>query len=88
LCLQKQILISGLWLTGSCPCSLQKSSGDQMDVSGLDGLNDTPLLAGCLRWITSSTLNRGAREKQSYQNGYFRKTEVIFPLREKPAHPL
>jgi hypothetical protein len=46
LCLQKQILISGLMTDGSCPCSLQKSPGDQMDVSGLDGFDDTPLLAG------------------------------------------
>jgi hypothetical protein len=33
---------------GSCPCSLQKSPDDHMDVSGLDGLNDTPLLAPLL----------------------------------------
>jgi transposase InsO family protein len=30
---------------GSCPCSLQKSPGDQKSAAAPDGLNDTPLLA-------------------------------------------
>jgi hypothetical protein len=50
LCLQCKFLSWGSCNDGgSCPCSLQQNPGDQMDVSGLDGLNDTPLLAPLLK---------------------------------------
>jgi hypothetical protein len=49
LCLSSKVLPQGSCRDGgSCPCSLQQSPGDQMDVSGADGLNDNPLLAPVL----------------------------------------
>jgi hypothetical protein len=39
-------------VTGSCPCSLQIGSGDQMDVSGLDEGVVHLFLRRCLRVIT------------------------------------
>jgi hypothetical protein len=49
LCLCNKSLSQGSCKDGSnYPSALQKSPGDQMDVTGVDGLNDTPLLAPVL----------------------------------------
>jgi hypothetical protein len=75
---------------GSCPCSLHKSPGDQKDVGGHEGLNDTPLLAPVLESDNPPLPLGGAMGKTGWlsKNGYYRKTDFIFPFswRNQPIH--
>jgi transposase InsO family protein len=92
LCLRNKYLSRGSCRDGgSCPCSLQKSSGDQMDVSGLDGLNDTPLLAPVLESDNPPLPLTGAqREKprELTKKWLLQEDGGYVPVFvEKPAHP-
>jgi hypothetical protein len=58
-----------------------------MDVSGLDGLNDTPLLAPVLE-SDNPPLPLGAqREKDCYPKMVTSRGRSYFLFVEKPAHP-
>ena len=65
---------------GSCPCSLQKSPGNQMDVTVIDGLDDTKLL---VTDVKSQRKTRSVRKWVVQADGSYKSIDV----EEHPVHP-